>query len=223
MATKVRMPVAAGMVYGNPTPLVRTVGDSHIVSHQGVCREINLSNTFTAIVLQCMPSVIEPWITGVAENWSKYRWRKLRFFWVPFAPTTTQGAVHMGLQYDNIDSTPTSVSQIAALQSYSGGPIWTGSECSQVLNNPKAIPPPGCVSVDLDVNRLQNPWYPYIEQASFTAQAGISLATANLFSPARLIFATSNGTAASPGTPVGNLMVNYEIELIEPCAAANNL
>lgn len=219
----VRAPASAGVIYGSPNPTVMTRKDTGIytVRHVGVNATFSVSNTFTPSIIQCIPSVVEPWIQGVASSWSKYRWRKLRWIYIPFCPTSTAGSVHMGLQYDNIDATPTTVAQMSALKAYTTGPVWSGYAGSPCLENPYSNVPAGAIVLTVDVDKFEKNWYPFITQAQFTTQAGISLASVNPYSPARLIFATTDGTATS--TPCGRLYAQYDIELIEPQASANNL
>lgn len=188
------MPVSAGVVFGKSNPIVRSSGQSTFVSNVEVNALFQVSSTFTPSVIQCMPSVVGPWLTGVASNWSKFRWRKLRWIYLPVCPTTTLGSVHMGLQYDNVDATPTSVTQMSALQSYTTGPVWNGFQAGPLLSGFSAPCPDGSIVVNVDVTRFERPWYSYITQASFATQNTIAISLANMFSPARIIFAATDGT-----------------------------
>lgn len=217
----ITMPVSAGLVYGKSTPIVRSAGSATFVENVEVNAGFSVSTTFAPSVIQCMPSTIGPWLSGVAANWSKYRWRKLRWIYVPTCPTTTLGSIHIGLQYDNVDATPTSVAQMSALQSYTTGPAWSGYQAAALLSKPNAPCPPGSLVVDVDVARFEKPWYSYISQTQFATQNAVAISLANLFSPARLIFATTDGTATA--VSCGRLYAQYMVELIEPEAAASNL
>jgi hypothetical protein len=129
----------------------------------------------------------------------------------------------MGLQYDNIDSAPSTNAQMSSLQSFTTGPVWSGYQAAPLLSKIGATCPVGSIVVDVDVTRFSQPWYSYITAGSFVAQSNIAVSLANMFSPSRLIIATDGGSAVSPGTPVGKLYVSYTIELIEPEAATVNL
>lgn len=216
-----QVPASAGVMLGRSNPYVRSNGNGTIVQNVEVAANVAVSATVGNQVVQCNPVQVGAWLTGLAANYSKWRWRSLRFFYVPVCPTSTPGSIHMGLQYDNVDAAPSTVATISALSEYTTGPVWNGFEAASALSRFKSGVPGGSVCVCVDVTRAARPWYPYITQASFQAQANIAVSLSNEFSPARLIILTSDGPVVA--VSAGRVYAQYEIELIEPIAASTNL
>jgi len=125
----------------------------------------------------------------------------------------------MALQYDNLDSTPTTDNQMSSLNSFITGPVWSGFEGASCLITDGSVPA-GAIAVCVDVTRFEKPWYSYVTSASFTAAAGVSLIVANAVSPGRLVWSTDLGPASS--VAAGRIYVRYHIELIEAEAASLN-
>lgn len=176
-----------------------------------------LPTTFTSL---CAPFAIQSWLNGIAVNFSKWRWVKLRYIYFPVVSTANDGSFHMGLQYDTLDTSPTTVAQMSALSKYTTGPIWNGYQAAPALSSCRSPIPVGAMVVEVDVNRFSKPWYPYITQTGYTAQTATFPSLGDIFVPAKLIMMSSDGNAA---LTVGRVYVQYEIELIEPEPAAMNV
>lgn len=154
------------------------------------------------------------WLTGLAANFSKWRWRYLKLIYVPVCPTTTVGQVVMGLGYDQADVIPTTLAQVQQYYESVTAPVWAGFDGSSELNTYTNKKVPGAVCLELDVNRLGGAtgptFYRYITQGNVAPQ---SATDRNMFVPAYVDISTIGGTVL---TLVGNLFCEYVIELVEP-------
>jgi len=168
-----------------------------------------------------MPYTVGTWLRGVAANWSKWQWLYLRFIYIPSTGTDTAGSVHMGFLYDQYDTVPSTALQMTSLSRYTSGPVWSGSEASSMLSNPSMKCPPGAICCELDVTRLEKPWYSYVNSADFTAAITVNSAIGNIYSPSRLVVLSADGVN-STAVACGRVMVQYGIKLIEPITSALN-
>lgn len=224
MVRPIVAPASAGAIIGRPTPSLRSRQGITVVTSVEEVATLAVSSTLTPQVLQCIPSTLTTWLRGVAANWSKWHWTVLKYIYVPTCPTSTTGSMHMGFLYDSTDSVPTTVAQMATLQGYVTGPVWSGSEGATLLDslNPSKPCPPGGVCTQLDVNRSTQYWYPYVTAAELTTELTVSSSLGNMRSPARLALATADGSGTT-AVNCGRLYAVYRVELIEPIASALNL
>lgn len=210
---------SVGNVYRNLTSAkVRSVPGGTIVCNSESANIITtvatgiFGNTRTA----CAPSTIA-WLSGIARNYSKWRWNKLRVIYIPQVSTATNGNLCMSAAYDAIDTTPTTIGQLQAAYKSVSAPLWGGYDGAPLLNNDNFMRMPGgAVAFDLDVTRFALPWYTY---SSTSFNAGNS-SDDNQYCPAWINLGTGGGPALA--TAVGTLFFKYEIELIEPINATLN-
>lgn len=221
MSRQVSAPASAGLVLGRSDPLLRSAGGSVVINNVESILQLTVGATQSSAVVQMAPFALGSWFNGLAACWSKWRLRKLRYLYVPTCPTSVSGSIHMGLQYDSVDSAPTTVTGISATYRYTSGPVWSGFQVASVLSYPERAPPPEAICCDVDVTRLSLPWYPYITSANFTQQGQIAISTQNSYSPGRLVIVTADGPATS--VAAGRLYAQYSVELIEPVPASQNL
>ena len=127
----------------------------------------------------------------------------------------------MGLTYDQYDTVPTNATEMCNLQGYTTGPVWSGAEASTALQNANVMCPPGAICCEVDVSRFTQAWYNYITSVSFTSATTVNVAIGNMYSPVRLVCLTDEGPATAVNA--GKILVQYEIELIEPVTSALNL
>lgn len=191
-----------------------------VISNVEAILQLTVGSAQSSAVVQMAPFALGPWLNGLAVSWSKWRLRKLRFLYVPSCPTSVSGSIHMGLQYDSVDSAPTTVTGISATYRYTSGPVWSGFQVASVLSNPDRTPPPEAICCDVDVTRFSLPWYPYITSTNFTQQGLIAISTQNTYSPGRLVLVTADGPSTS--VAAGRLYAQYSVELIEPVASSQN-
>jgi hypothetical protein len=171
-----------------------------------------------------------PWLAAIAANYSKFRFRYLRFFFSGSCPTSTTGKVWINISYDPIDTTPSTLAQVMQSEDSCSGPAWFGGVVSNEKAFDRRLPADSNIFVDVDCKRFSLPWYVV---RSSTTTVGVSLSGAPTGGIGTLILAGStidpsavpcrlyfgnNGVTAS--TVPGELYVAYEVELIEPLASA---
>ena len=216
-------PAAAGVITGSVHPRFKASSDGGTrLACADVTTEVSVSSTVTPNILQCIPYTASAWLRGVAANWSKWRWLSLKFIYIPTCPTSVSGSVHMGFLYDQSDSTPATVAEMAALRGYTTGPVWSGSEAAVMLSDVSRACPPGAICASLDVTKLSKPWYSYVTSTTLTTSITLDPSLGNIYVPARLVILTADGSATD-AVSVGRLYVQYEVELIERIVASDNL
>lgn len=221
-ASRITAPAAGGIIlrHGN-YPIFRSSGDGFSTV---VCNTEPLNNVITAVggVFATTRNQVAPfactWLAGISTSYSKFKWRKVRIIYIPIVPTSTTGQIVMRLGYDYNDATVTSVVQAQIAYQSTTQPVWGGYEGSYLLNADSfPVPTSGSVYMDLDVERLEMPFYPIVTVGTFNAAAaGIQ----NSYSPAYVDVTTSGGPATA--TNIGTVFIKYEVELIEPTPAAVN-
>nr|UHS71665.1 MAG: putative coat protein P3 [Sobemovirus sp.] len=220
VSRQVKAPATAGLVLGRSVPYLRSADEVAHVSNVETILQLTVGAASVSAVVQMAPFALGSWLNGLAVNWSKWRLRKLRFFYIPTCPTSTPGSIHMGLQYDSMDSAPTNVNAISATYRYTSGPVWSGFQAASVLSHPERAPPPEAICCEVDVTRLTLPWYPYVTQTNFTQQGLVAISTQNSYAPGRLVLVMADGPTTS--VAAGRLYAQYSIELIEPVASSQN-
>lgn len=219
ISTPVAAPAQAGVVTGSSRPIMRSLKESTTITHTEVVSNLTVVTTTTPSTVACYPSLTSTWLSGVAANWSKFRWLKLRFLYVPSCPTSTSGSVHMGFLYDYADIVPTTVTAMSSLFRYSSGPVWSGTQVSSALKSARAPVAPGAIVSELDVSRLDKPWYSYITPANLTTLVTTNASLGSMYVPARLVVLTADGSSTT-STSIGRIYMQYEIEVIEPVPSA---
>jgi len=84
------------------------------------------SNTYGVTSYRCNPGLanIFPWLSTIALNYEKYRFRRLVFHTASLAPTSTGGRIGLGFDYDSTDAVPQSRQEFYSLTTNSEGPVW---------------------------------------------------------------------------------------------------
>lgn len=186
------------------------------VSHTEIVTTIGVSSTFNAQTYRLIPS-FPSWLSGLSRCFSKYRWLRLRAVYIPSCPSTTSGAIHMALRYDETDTAVSSSAEISAMYGYTTGAVWSGSSASALLSKPNSPCPSGAICVDVDVGRLEKPWYTW--RAAASVPAGLDLA--NTYIPATLVVGTEGGSSTSD-VASGHIHWIYSIHCVEPVPSAVN-
>lgn len=154
------------------------------------------------------------WLGGVSRSFSKFRWIKLRLFYLPVVGTTTAGRIAMSLLYDGTDLAPASMSAIIAGNRATFGPLWAGQSGFD-STNPFANHS-DMIHLDLDCSKLSKRYYPFTTGESYNA---LDLPDRTIYSPADVVVGTEG---AATSQTVGSLYVSYEIELLEPVTYSVN-
>jgi hypothetical protein len=140
--------------------------------------------------------ILFPWLSIVARGYEKFRFHRMRFELVPRNPTTQQGTVYMGFDYDYDDDVATSPSTLMINRGAISGDVWTPKEML------------------LDIQRLNEdmPWR-YVESG------GRSQSTGRMMYGGYLMVATYGLTAAVSF----DLFVEYDVELSLPALHSQRL
>jgi len=219
ISERVAVPASAGSITGRPRPMIRTRNDSVVVSNTEIFNNINTSNAVATGMNQAMIPSSFTWLSGIAQNFSKYRWVEFEMIYIPSCPTTTAGGITFAMLYDTADSVP--ASRLAASASYHSvtTPYWAGWEGSTSLSNRNNMgfrsKKGGEVSMSMDVSRVGRPWYSYLTSVNYAAQTGIDR---SIYSPGFLVAITDGGPTTS--ISAGTVFIRYIIELIEPMAVS---
>jgi len=134
-------------------------------------------------------SSVFPWLSSVAVNYEKYRFRRLTFTIVPLVATNFSGRIGVGFDYDSTDSPPGNRQEFYALSTHAENMPWEASR----------------ISVKCDT--------------AFKFTGTHNAADNKLIDQGQVILmsdAISNGATISTAVPLYDLIVDYEVELIEP-------
>lgn len=215
-----RRPNLPSMVMKGPTTLVRNYeqvaafpAGNTAFQAQGAISNVGIAGSF-------------PWLSTIAANYTKFRFRFLRFFFSGSCPTSTTGKVWINISYDALDSAPSTLAQVMQSEDSCSGPAWFGGVVSGEKAFDPRLPADSNIFVDADCGRFALPWYVVRNSTANVALALSGAPTGGIGTlalagntvdsaaiPCRLYF--GNNAVSSAITP-GELYVAYEVELIEP-------
>ncbi len=154
-----------------------------------------------------------PWLSGLALQYSKFKWLTLRFIYVPKVATSIPGQAFIQVTYDAADSSPTAIADVAVSDSSSIGPAWIGGGINQEKAFRSTMSIDDAVFVDVDCKKFTQPYF-YVRK-----QAGLDADT----TPCVLYFGSA-GALNSVGTygNTGDVYIAYSVELLEPVQAGLN-
>jgi hypothetical protein len=177
-----------------------------------------------------------PWLSAIAQNYQKFKWKFIRYIYVPQCPSTIPGSIYLEMHYDFLDNAATSLSQVTATESSVVGNAWFGGPLSTDLAFGQDVGPRDAICMTIDCARFSEPWY-YVRasngatlntvQLTGTATGGngtLALASAGTYDPSSrpgTIYYGTNGI--TNGVLVGNLYVSYVVELSDPILAAEQV
>jgi hypothetical protein len=177
-----------------------------------------------------------PWLSAIAGNYQKFRWKYLRYIFVPQCASTTPGSVYIEMHYDWLDNASTTLAQVTASESSVVGNCWFGSALSPELAFGAGVGARDAICLTIDVARLTQPWYlvratnaATLNTVTLTGTATggngtLALASAGTYDPSSrpgTVYYGTNGI--TNGVVVGNLYVAYVCELAEPILAAEQV
>lgn len=186
----------------------------------------------------CNPGITTnyPWLSSIAANYQKFRWKFLRYIFVPQCASTTPGSVYLEMHYDYLDNASTSLAQVTATESSIVGNCWYGGALSPELAFGSEVGARDAICLTIDVSRFTEPWY-YVRTTNGatlntvtltgTATGGngtLAIASGGTFDPASRPGTIYYGTNGITNTTVaGNLYVAYVCEFSDPILAAENV
>lgn len=133
-----------------------------------------------------------PWLSSIAKLFDKYKFHKLRFFFVNNSPTSIAGNVTMAVDFDTLDSTPANGTQMTNLAKFSTFAPWKQEELSIPVTRPG-----------------NNTWLFTLDNQG-TIPTNADLKTYNLGN-----FLISTEGLSTTSYLVGYLCVEYDVELLD--------
>lgn len=237
-----RASMAAPAAYGAVTgpkqvlPLQAGAGRQLLVQNYELVHTANGAGAgFSAGGDVCNPGLASnfPWLSGIAKQYAKFRWKYLRYIYVPNCATTTNGSTFFTFNYDYLDAGPASLAQVAQSENSSIGNAWFGGSISPEMAFSPQLSSRESIYVDYDPKKSPNNWY-YVR----TSQSGVSPSSGGTIGgtiPPGLTFSPGSypdpearpatiyyGVDGVPVGPIGNLFVAYVCEFAEPVASAIN-
>jgi hypothetical protein len=156
-----------------------------------------------------------PWLSALALSYSKFKFKFLRYMYIPSVPTSIPGSVYIYTNYDAADAVPGSLAAVMTADGSSNGPVWMGGG----INTEKAFRSnmniADAVFVDIDLKQLTQPFYYVRTQAGVTEDSR----------PLVMIWGSDSLTFAGPTTfnlSPGNLYVSYIVEFYDPVLSSLN-
>jgi hypothetical protein len=123
-----------------------------------------------------------PWLSGIGKKYDLYHFKRLRFTYTPSLPTSEEGNIYIGLDYNTLDPSPSSSIELCQLSHWTMNVVWKPT------------------SISIDLNSIG--WL-------YTRSGPVANADYKTYDLGRLFFATEGITYT--GT-VGYIEVEYDVE-----------
>lgn len=230
-------PAAMGATMGGKDqyPMVGGVGGKMRVTNFELIRTLNAgNNAFTVGGDVLNPGLVGnfPWLSNIAKGYSKFAWRFLRYIYVPACSTASAGVEFFYFKYDFLDNAAASTTQVMSTDKSSLGSVWFGQPINEVSAFKKSLPNTENISVDLDISKLERPWYyvrtgnnanqPVVTTGAPTGGIG-TFAINNLYDPSAFPGIIYYGNEGTTGTATnGYMFAAYICDFCEPEAPAVN-
>nr|UHS72190.1 MAG: putative coat protein [Tombusviridae sp.] len=198
------VPASVGGVMRMPEPVYTGKGNKLTVTHCEPFVVRAMTATAGSATLNYGTSPLIPssctFLSGVASNFGKWSWKKLRIFYVPACSTSTDGEISMGTYYDRSDAVTATFVQVAMMEGGVSFPPWGGGPSRGMQS----------ISTTINCDDFDKPKYAYIGTTAFAA---LSATDQNSYCPVSLATATqgSNVAIAVPG----RFWVEYTCQLLE--------
>jgi len=183
-------------------PLWRSQNGKTIITHSEYIGAVPGSTGFSSVQYPVNPgtTTVFPWLANIAGNYDRYHWRKLQFYFVPAAATSTKGRIALSWSYDALQPLPLNSQQAFSMTPNDETSVWSDATIN--------IPP----------RRHPEPLYVRQLGSSSNVEA-ISRTTATAFQDLKTtdmgaLFVTTN--LCTDSSTIGELYVHYEVELLDP-------
>lgn len=179
----------------NPSISTTSNGSSITIRHTEYIADISSSGASYAVTKYSINPGLNanfPWLSNVANNYESYRFNRLQYIYKPICPTTTQGKVILGVDYDASDSTPNSKLILNSFESSVSCSPWDSVTHTSTTKNLHKF----------GTQRYVRPG---------TQPTGTDIKSYDI---GNLYVGTSN--TPSTATTLGELYVSYEIQLFTP-------
>lgn len=149
------------------------------------------AGAFKADSFQLNPanSTTFPWLSSIAALFDKYKFHKLRFFFINNSPTSIAGNVTMAVDFDTLDSIPSNGVSMSNLAKFTSFAPWKSEELVIPVNRPS-----------------NNGWL-------FTASSIPSGTDAKTYNLGNFLISTEGITTTN--YLAGYLCVEYDVELLD--------
>lgn len=197
MSQSVAAPAATGMVRRINNPQQRGLANGDlIIRHREYIADVGPVAGTTPSYSQTSFSVNPglpgtfPWLSGVAQRFESYLFRRLKFDFETESASTAVGSTILSLDYDASDAPPTTKTQAMAFRSSVRSPLWSNCQLT-------------CLDEDLNKQKSY-----FVRKGANPTSTDIKLYDTGTLSVG------FQGTSSS--TQVGELYVEYEVLLMTP-------
>jgi hypothetical protein len=128
--TLVAQPAAKSVVMRPVKRTVETRKDSTVVKNRELLfsTPVSAATELGAMLSVCVnPGLLRQfkWLSPIAGNFQKYRWRRFKLTYVPLnATTATPGQIGLGFDYDPDNEDPESVEELMSFATTKSFPVW---------------------------------------------------------------------------------------------------
>lgn len=167
-------------------PITRNTKNGVVITHSEMIDPItSATSAFSVEAYRCNPGLpnIFPWLSTVAVNYEKYRFKSLVFKTSSLVATSTGGRVGIGFDYDSTDMPPGNRAEFYALTTHAEGPLWDSLTLPIKCDN------------------------------TFRFTGTHTVADSKLIDLGQVLVYTD---AVASAAVVGDVIVDYVVELIEP-------
>lgn len=129
LMTGVSAPASKSYSTSAGKPRFASKGGNCTITHREYVGIVSNSTGFSCSGLECNPgsTITFPWLSSMANNYDRYRWRKLGFSYVPSVSSATNGRLTLAFNYNALDSPPASKSQIFSIDPNTEVSCWNGT------------------------------------------------------------------------------------------------
>jgi hypothetical protein len=96
---------------------------------------LNSSFNIVDVFINPANSSLFPWLSGIGKKYDLYHFKRLRFNYIPSLPTSEEGSVYIGLDYNTLDPPPSSSSELCQLSHWSMNVVWKPTNLTIDLNS----------------------------------------------------------------------------------------
>jgi hypothetical protein len=172
-ASQGRMSLQAAAAYGatigprKQLPLMAGAAGSLVVTNYERIGAVTGNGSFAATSARMNPgdSAIFPWLSSIALNYMKFRWKFLRFIYVPSTPSSTTGSAFVFLNYDYLDAAPSTLTQVTTTSDSSTGNVWFGGPIDEGSAFKPALTASDAINVTARNTEYSQDWY-YVRNAA---------------------------------------------------------
>lgn len=172
-------------------PRFKSAKGSYVVANREFVSDIRGFQDFGTLEINAQPGLASmfPWLSRIANTHQKYKFRRLKFSYVPIAGASAPGRVTMAFATDVLDPPVDDKQQLFQYHNSTEGSVWAANHLtlSKELNG-----------------------------SLFTRGGAVENTDLKTYDLGRFIIATSNCTDTSV---IGELFVDYEVELSIPAPA----